>query len=143
MILDVFSAAHERNFKPYQRWYHCPNGGFWHEGPHIVLEEGRLFPDHVIGRQIAVITPEAMKPYYLWDTCYTQDRLMDEAQAAGFRPLGIYGNVAGAVYGEDSDVLAIVMERTEEKPGAAKDAKNFQESKSHYTLSGSFAVGHR
>ena len=28
MILDVFSQAYEKKFKPYQSWYHCPEGGF-------------------------------------------------------------------------------------------------------------------
>ncbi len=111
MILDVFSAAHERNFKDYQYWQHCPEGGFWREEPYIVMEEGSHFPEHVIGQQIAIITPEGMTPYYLWDTCFTPEMLAKEVEAAGFRVLDVYGDVAGTPISEDSDTIAMVMEK--------------------------------
>ena len=37
MLLDVFSAAHEASFKPYQYLKHCPQGGFWRKEPYIVI----------------------------------------------------------------------------------------------------------
>jgi len=111
MVLDVFSHAREMRTQDYQRWQHCPQGGFWRAGPHIVLEEGMHYPQHVLGRQITVITPEDEQQYYLWTTCFTPDSLADEAQAAGFRVLNVYGDVTGAAYSEEGDTLAMVLEK--------------------------------
>lgn len=111
MVLDVFSHAHEMRTQDYQQWQHCPQGGFWHAEPHIVLEEGWHESGHVLGRQIAVITPENETQYYLWNTCFAPDSLAAEAQSAGFRMLGVYGDAAGAAYSEDGDTLAMVLEK--------------------------------
>lgn len=111
MILDVFSHAHAERFSAYQVWKHCPDGGFWRKGAHLMLEEGFLCPEHVIGRRIAVVTPEEESVYNLWDTCYTPQKLQEETQAAGFEVCGMYGDVAGAAYTEDCDTLAIVIEK--------------------------------
>lgn len=110
MLLDVFSAAHEAAFKPYHYWQRCPEGGFWRSEPYIVLEEARLYPEHVIGQQIAVITKRDMIPYYLWNTCFTPETLAQEAGKAGFRLAAVYGDVAGAAYTTESDVIAGVLE---------------------------------
>ena len=75
------------------------------------MEEGRLYPDHVTGQQIAVITPDGLTPYYLWNTCFTPERLSAEAEKAGFRVLDVYADVAGAACTAQSDTLAVVLER--------------------------------
>lgn len=113
MILDAFASAHETNFQPYQRWQHRPQGGFWRKEPYILMEESRLYPGHVIGQQIHIITDTSVTPYYLWNTCYTPKRLAAEAEKAGFRMIAVYGNVAGEPYSPESDTLAAVLEKTE------------------------------
>lgn len=111
MILDVFSTAHEAAFRPGQRWQHCPNGGFWRSEPHIILEETRLYPDHVLGQQIHIITETTVTPYYLWNTCYTPERLAEEAEKAGFRMIAVYSDVSGTPHTPESDTLAVVLEK--------------------------------
>ncbi len=111
MLLDVFSQTHEKAFKPYQRWEHCPQGGFWRKEPYIAMEESKLYPDHVIGQQIHIITENSVTPYYLWNTCFTQERLSAEAEAAGFHTIGFFGDVAGADYANDGDILTILLEK--------------------------------
>ena len=113
MLLDVFSSAHEAAFQPYQQWQNCPQGGFWGAEPYIVMEEGRKYPDHVIGQQITVITPNCVTPYYLWNTCFTPETLAEEAKNAGLRMIKVYGNVAGAPFTQSSDTLAAILERPE------------------------------
>ncbi len=113
MILDAFAPAHETAFRPYQRWQHCPQGGFWRSEPYIMMEDARLYPDHVTGQHIHIITKKTVTPYYLWNTCFSPESLTAEAEAAGFRVLAVYGNVAGEPYTPKSDTLAVVLERTE------------------------------
>lgn len=110
MLLDGFSAAHEAAFRPYQTWQHCPQGGFWRKEPYMVMEEGRLYPGHVIGQHIAVITQEGLTPYELWNTCFTPEALAAEALEAGLCLKEVYGDVAGAAYDTHSDTLAVVLE---------------------------------
>ncbi len=111
MILDVFSLAHERGFQPYQTWQHYPEGGFWRTEPYILLEEGMHYPNHVIGRQIHVITERDTASYWLWDTCYSPELMQTEVEQAGFCLSGIYGDVAGAPFTPESDVLAAVLQK--------------------------------
>ena len=112
MVLDAFSAAYEAAFQPWQRWECCPQGGFWRREPYILLEEGRLYPDHVTGQHINVITAEEQATYDLWNTCFTPERLAQEAEQAGFALLDVYGDVAGSPGTPESQTLAAVLQRT-------------------------------
>lgn len=110
-LLDVFSMAQYRAFEEKQTWNVCHNGGFWSEEDYIELNGSYRYTDNVTLEQISIISASNISAYYLWNTYFTRDMLAGEAADAGFKICGIFGDVAGAAYREDSTTMAILLEK--------------------------------
>lgn len=47
--------------------------------------------------------------YYLWNTYFTKETLAEEVRNVGFKICGIYGDVAGGPFSEESPTIAILL----------------------------------
>lgn len=111
LILDVFSMERYRSFQEKQVWEVCQGDGFWRKEPYTCISGFYKYPDCVTLDQISVITDQDAAVYYLWNTCFTREMLRREAEAAGFRVCGFFGDVAGGPYHADSDTIAVLLEK--------------------------------
>ena len=110
-MLDVFSMAKYNGFEERQTWEMCPNGGFWREKEYVALNRYCKFTDRVTLDQITVLSEGDMTSYYLWNSYFTKETLMREAEEAGFHLGGIYGDAAGSRYCEDSPTICVILEK--------------------------------
>ncbi|MEL7624739.1 MAG: methyltransferase domain-containing protein [Clostridiales bacterium] len=110
-LLDVFSMAKYNSFKESQTWEVCHDGGFWRAGKYAALKGCYKYPDHVTLEQISIISDWEPAVYYLWNTYFTKEMLIQEAAAAGFKVGGVFGDVAGCPYNEDSHTIAMLLEK--------------------------------
>lgn len=111
LLLDVFSMAKYNGFEERQTWEMCPNGGFWREKEYVALNRYCKFTDRVTLDQITVLSEGDMTSYYLWNSYFTKEALMREAEEAGFHLGGIYGDAAGSRYCEDSPTICVILEK--------------------------------
>lgn len=110
-LFDVFSMVKYTNTPEEQTWEVCPNGGFWRGDEYLALNGSYKYLDHVTLSQTLVLTKDQVIPYYIWDTYYTKESLIQEVESAGFTVCGLYGDIAGSPYCEDSETMAILVER--------------------------------
>lgn len=58
-----------------------------------------------------IVTETELKPYYIWNTCFNEEMLVQETESAGFRVCGVCGDVAGSRMSSESETLAVLLER--------------------------------
>ena len=63
----------------------------------------------VIEKSVAWITE--ITPYYLWNTYFSKETLIQEAESIGFKMCGLFGDVAGRIYQPESDTIAVILEK--------------------------------
>lgn len=110
-LLDVFSIAKYNRFQEKQTWEVRPNNGFWRKDKYIALSGYYEYPPNITLEQVAIISEDTVTPYYLWTTYFSTANLIKEAEEIGFKVCGIFGDVAGAPYTDNSSTLAILLEK--------------------------------
>lgn len=111
LLLDVFSMAKYNGFQESQTWEICSNGGFWREEEYLALNGCYKYSENVTLEQISIISDKETTVYYLWNTYFTKETLIKEANEAGFKVCEVFGDVAGSSYHEDSFTIAILLEK--------------------------------
>ena len=110
-LLDVFSLETYNSFQEMQTWEICKNGGFWREGGYIALYGHYKYSNSVTLEQTTIISNTNTATYYLWNTCFTKETLIEEAKEAGFKVCEVFGDIAGEPYHRDSPTIAILLEK--------------------------------
>lgn len=111
LLIDVFSMKKFCSFREHQIWEACPDGGFWSEDEYLAMSGFYKYPDNVTLELVSIISRNGITPYYLWNTYFSREALIGEAQASGFKVRGIYGDVAGSIWQSESDTIAILLEK--------------------------------
>lgn len=111
LLLDVFSMEKFCKFQERQTWEICPNGGFWRADQYMTLSGFYKYSDNVTLDLISVVSENEISSYYLWNTYFSREILIQEAKYIGFKVCGIFGDVAGTTYQSTSDTIAILLEK--------------------------------
>lgn len=110
-LLDVFSAAKYNHFQEKKTWEICHNGGFWREDKYVALNGCYKYSNNVTLEQISIISNRETATYYLWNSYFTKEALIKEANDAGFKVCKVFGDVTGSSYQEDNFTIAILLEK--------------------------------
>ena len=109
LLLDVFSMAKYHSFQEQKTWALHKSGGFWREKEYVEVNRFCKYPDHVTLEQYIIVSDQGTDAYYLWNTYFTKEMLVKEVREAGFEICGIYSDVAGTPFCEESPTLAILL----------------------------------
>lgn len=110
-VLDVFSVRKLESFDECTTWEDHPDGGFWNAGPHLVVQRCCVYDKAVSLEQIAVVSPEGIASYHLWNTYFTSMTLVDELEAAGFEAVQLCADAAGSPSDDASPTIAAVVRK--------------------------------
>ncbi|MDE7320517.1 MAG: class I SAM-dependent methyltransferase, partial [Lachnospiraceae bacterium] len=110
-LLDVFSLETYYSFQEMQTWEICNDGGFWREDAYVAIYGHYKYLNSVTLEQTTVISNTNTAVYYVWNTCFTKETLMEEAKEAGFKVCEFFGDVAGKPFHEDSPTIAVLLEK--------------------------------
>ncbi len=69
------------------------------------------YSPNVTLEQTSIIKDSGVFQYYIWNTCFTKETLISEAQEAGFKLRGVWADVAGSVYSDKTFTLAMLFEK--------------------------------
>jgi len=109
-VVDVFTPVQHQGKEESKTWQSCEGGGFWDQDSHVCLQAFyRYDQDGTVLNQTVVIKEDSVECYHIWEHCFTKAGLLAEAEAAGFRCTGLYGDVAGKQYTEDGSVICAVF----------------------------------
>jgi 2-polyprenyl-3-methyl-5-hydroxy-6-metoxy-1,4-benzoquinol methylase len=110
-LLDVCSIKEYTDSEESQTWEVQEDGGFWSSEKYLCLNSNCKYQDYTTLMQAVVITQIETKVYYVWNHCFTPNSLICEAIEVGFKPIQLYNNVAGEPYTDDSNTIAILLEK--------------------------------
>jgi SAM-dependent methyltransferase len=109
--LDVTTREHRKLHGVRCAWY-AVEGGFWKPGPHLVLEQGFDYPEQAIylDQYVVVKADGTMSVYRNWFQDYTREAITAELEAGGFTVQGVWSDLTGTPYAEDSEWIGVVAQ---------------------------------
>lgn len=112
-VLDVTTKECQKN-SGLRAWL-AAESGFWSDKPHIVLELGFCYPDEMVScdQYIVIDQDDIIRVFRNWYQDFTAESIRTELESGGFRVLGLYSDLLGSPYQEDSSWIGIVAERTQ------------------------------
>lgn len=106
-VFDVTTRAHRMTYGLKNSWY-ISEGGFWHPGKHLVLEQGFDYPEEDTWLdQYIVVDEHSSKVYRNWFHDYTLDSINAVLNASGFTAKYIWNDLTGNPYTADGEWIAI------------------------------------
>lgn len=111
-VLDVSTREHRRKYGNKSGWY-AVESGFWKPGPHLVLEKGFDYPEHLIWLdQYTVIEADGkVSNYRNWFQDYTPETITEELADNGFRVESLWGDLTGTAHAPDGEWIGIMAVR--------------------------------
>jgi 2-polyprenyl-3-methyl-5-hydroxy-6-metoxy-1,4-benzoquinol methylase len=111
LIFDVFTPKRYEGIKENNHFsYH--KEGFWNKEPHTCLESLYRYDEcNTILNQCIVLTENTTQCYNIWEHTFTPEELRKDLTQANFKKYEFYGDVAGAEYSEDKDIICVVARK--------------------------------
>jgi SAM-dependent methyltransferase len=110
-LFDVFSLNEYNAFQEKQIWEVQERNGFWREDGYVELKRCCKYPQHVTLEQYIIISKAEASSYYLWNTFYNEETLLKEVEESGFKECGIYSDVSGTPWNNESHTIALILEK--------------------------------
>lgn len=110
-LLDVFSIVKYNSFEEKRTWQAHSFGGFWSKDEYVELNQYCKYKEFVTLEQTNIISKKGNKVYYIWNTYFTKESLIKEAEEAGFKICEVFGDIAGKLYCNNSSTIAILLEK--------------------------------
>ena len=111
-LMDVFSKEQYQIFSEGKTWETHTKGGFWREQSYIELSARYKYSGNVTLEQFVILTSQGNSVYYIWNTYYSAQSLIEEVSAMGFKVCNVFGDVSGCPYHKDSPTIAILFEKS-------------------------------
>jgi SAM-dependent methyltransferase len=111
-IFDVSTRELRKSEGLKNKWLFF-DGGFWHPGKHIVLEQGFDYPEHDTWvDQYTVISEEGKcKTYHMWFHDYSLEAITEVLANNGFQVKHIWNSLTGEEYKAGGGWIAIVAQK--------------------------------
>jgi len=108
-VLDVTTPLHHQRHNCGDGWTSARTG-FWREGPHLVMERHFEYPDMIALDQYIVIDKDGtLTVYRNWFQDFNRKTIKAELEANNFSVEGIWGDLTGEPYQEDTEWLGVVV----------------------------------
>jgi SAM-dependent methyltransferase len=108
-VFDVFSAAYFAGLSETEGVEHHPQGGFWSQGNHFVLQKTFLYQEERLGLdRYRIITSEEEYEVYNWMQYFDPDTIRAELVDAGFGAVTTHDLTHGGPVPRDADVFAVL-----------------------------------
>ena len=107
-IVDVFTPSEYDNSPESNSWEYN-DGDFWSPIPHLCLNSLYRYDDtNTMLRQSIIITEEEVNCYNIWEHTFTREELTLDFENAGFKNIDFYGDVTGAEYSNQGNIICVV-----------------------------------
>lgn len=112
-VFDVMTEKGAQKVKEAGRRWRAGNSGFWRPGPHLVLSETFHYPEAAtwVDQYIVVEQNGEATVYRNWDHYYTPASICPVLERYGFEVVGVYGDLIGTPYSDESTALGIVARK--------------------------------
>lgn len=111
-IFDVSTRALRKTEGLKNKWQFY-DGGFWHPGKHIVLEQGFDYPEHDtwVDQYTVICEDGKCKTYRMWFHDYSLETITEVLSNNGFRIKHVWNDLTGEEYKAGGGWIAIVAQK--------------------------------
>lgn len=118
LVFDAFTPRYYKGKPEAKSWEYCQSG-FWKEAPHICLNSLYRYDDsNTFLNQTITITADSIDCYNIWEHTFTTEELKRDLVAAGFTKVDFYGDIAGAKYDSDGEIICVVAQKEDRDNGS-------------------------
>lgn len=111
IIFDITSPKPKTQEVAKNRWY-IADGGFWRPGRHLVLEQSFEYPENNVRvDQYIIVDEKNICIYRTWLHDYSPASIKPVLEKAGFKIIYNWNDLAGTLYKEGGDWIAIVARK--------------------------------
>lgn len=109
-IFDIWTTSNEDLVSTYKDWSVNKDGGFWRTDSYVELIDKYYYKDVDVSLSQHVIISEdgEASVYNLWEKCFTVETISMLLEKFGFKIIGIYSDLIGTEYTENTGTLGIV-----------------------------------
>lgn len=112
LIFDVFTPVQYSGTTENQAIEVYETGGFYKAEPHLCLFSHLCYGENVwLDQYVLIDHQDQVDTINVWDTTFTLESLTNEVEAAGFKVVAQFSDVAGKPYSADSETLCVVLEK--------------------------------
>lgn len=87
------------------------HGGFWHPGPHLLIETSYRYDAHLDLDQHAVVDADGIRTYRVWDRAYSRTSLRHLLKRHGFAAITVWTDLTGSPWQSRSTTVAVTAAR--------------------------------
>lgn len=109
-IFDVFNPNQYKGVEEYHN-YSYSSGGFWNEAEHLILETLYRYEESNTFLRQYVVLAEDTQCYNIWEHTFTTEELQNDLIEAGFDRIEFFGDVAGADFDKEGNIICAVAHK--------------------------------
>jgi len=112
LFMDVTSVITFNKFKEEQSWSFSNSQASLSSNSYIGFRQALKYPDQVTLEKTTLLFKE-MEPvtFNIWNKSFDKNTLIQEAESVGFKVKGIYSDVAGQDFSEESAEITVLLEK--------------------------------
>ncbi|MGM0216658.1 class I SAM-dependent methyltransferase [Enterococcus sp. AZ109] len=101
LVFDVFTPERYKDFVPTQTWQ-IEENSFWSVETCLHLQESRQYSRTYLDAH-HLIYQDKQKTFYIWETVFTPEEMIQELTTTGFKEIEVYKSIAGDLWGADDE----------------------------------------
>lgn len=112
-VFDVTTYQHHAKRFGVRDWSIAQHGGFWKAQPYLELMNGFHYPEHdsALDQYIIIEDDGKITVYRNWFHYFSSETITVELEAHGFAVEGIFNDLWGTPYREDSEWVGVVAKK--------------------------------
>jgi len=108
-VFDVFTPRYTAATRIQEGWYTAQWDGFWHPGPHLVLQDALEYEHGVLLNRYTVVPAVGrIRTYHLWYRPFERDEIVSLLGKHGFGTVEICGDLTGAPFDDEGAWIGVV-----------------------------------
>jgi 2-polyprenyl-3-methyl-5-hydroxy-6-metoxy-1,4-benzoquinol methylase len=112
LIMDVTSEINFNKFKEEQTWSFSNSQASLSSDSYIGFRQALKYPDQVTLEKTTLLFKDMDQvTFNIWNKSFSKNTLIQEVESVGFKVKGIYSDVSGQNFSENSEEIAILLEK--------------------------------
>jgi len=110
-LFDVLTPLWSKGRQDNGSWEMTTGNGFWSAKPYICMNANYDYGQAAECRRHVIMDENEVRSYNIWDCFFTVQSLLDEVTPFGFSNEGVFGDITGKPYTDESQRLCVILRK--------------------------------
>jgi len=111
-LFDVLTPLWSKGRQESGSWELTAGNGFWSAKPYICMNACYGYGQAAECRRHVIMDENEVRCYNIWDCFFTEQSLLNEVIPFGFSNEGVFGDITGKPYTDDSQRLCVILRKS-------------------------------